>query len=97
MSCSARFGFLFFSFGYPMQGLKTFGLIGKKKRGYSSMCSGRIIWVDLAAVCNEEDVKKRVEHLMLVLVQGEAVDGKQLRVAVVDVLNNSSLHFNIIQ
>lgn len=61
------------------------------------MCSGRIIWVDLAAVCNEEDVKKRVEHLMLVLVQGEAVDGKQLRVAVVDVLNNSSLKIIIIQ
>lgn len=76
---SVRFGFLFFSFGYPMQGLKTFGLIERrKKRGYSSMCSGRIIWVDLAAVWNEEDLKKRVENAMLVLVQGVAVgaDGR---------------------
>lgn len=42
------------------------------------MCSGRIIWVDLAAVWNEEDLKKRVENAMLVLVQGEAVsaDGR---------------------
>lgn len=77
---SVRFGFLFFSFGYPMQGLKTFGLIERrKKRGYSSMCSGRIIWVDLAAVWNEEDLKKkRVENAMLVLVQDVAVsaDGR---------------------
>lgn len=39
------------------------------------MCSGRIIWVDLAAVWNEEDLKKRVENVMLVLVQGVAVGG----------------------
>lgn len=75
---SVRFGFLFFSFGYPMQGLKTFGLIERrKKRGYSSMCSGRIIWVDLAAVWNEEDLKKRVENAMLVLVQGVQVGGDE--------------------
>lgn len=66
--------FIFF-IALPHARVKNFWVDRKKKRGYSSMCSGRIIWVDLPAVWNEEDVKKRVEHLMLVLVQGVVVSG----------------------
>lgn len=72
---SVRFGFLFFSFGYPMQGLKTFRLIERKKTWVLQHVLGQnnLGWFGCSLEWRRPE--KRVENVMLVLVQGVAVAG----------------------